>query len=327
VRAPDVVLVGDLAKPKDAFYTGTPILAVEVRGTQSKRYLEEKVKLYIEHDWPCTWIVHVAKRQVEVLRPASAPVLYQSGASIPLPPELDKHGLAALPVAALFDEEQGSRFSDGWVAAQAVLTVLRARGLTVSDEVRRRVLAAGDGGTLTRWLALAATAPSAEAFADETGMRDAPEGQAAYHREPRPNQARARRGRTRTPEGSTSTTLADRLGDAREGRRRPAGCCSPGCGILAAMSQSAATIVADDPTPEPSSAVAPPCAGDTPALAGGPLHFVDPTPGMLALEAAIGAAYAEGRGRYGDEDGDAWIAALESGEHPLCRVRTAASPG
>jgi hypothetical protein len=93
------------------------------------------------------------------------------------------------------------------------------------------------------------------------------------------------------------------------------------------MPQSAATVVADDPTPDPSLAVTPASAGDTPAPAGAPLHFVDPTPGMLALEAAIGAAYAEGRARYGDEDGDAWIEALESGEHPLCRVRTAASPG
>src|SRR5271169_3343528 len=66
IRAPDVVLVGDLASPKNAVYTGTPILAVEIRGTQStmgaplgaapssapkppsKRYLEEKVKLYLE---------------------------------------------------------------------------------------------------------------------------------------------------------------------------------------------------------------------------------------------------------------------------------------
>ena len=28
----------------------------------------------------------------------------------------------------------------------------------------------------------------------------------------------------------------------------------------------------------------------------------------------------------GDEDGDAWLAALESGVHPLCRVRTATLP-
>jgi hypothetical protein len=55
LRAPDVVLVGGLSKPKDDFYRGTPILAVEVRATQSKRNLEEKVKLYLEHDWPWIW--------------------------------------------------------------------------------------------------------------------------------------------------------------------------------------------------------------------------------------------------------------------------------
>jgi hypothetical protein len=53
-------------------------------------------------------------------------------------------------------------------------------------------------------------------------------------------------------------------------------------------------------------------------------YFADPTPEMLAAEAAIGAAYEEGRALYGDEDGDAWMAALEDGTHPLCRVKTAA---
>jgi hypothetical protein len=82
------------------------------------------------------------------------------------------------------------------------------------------------------------------------------------------------------------------------------------------MSASSATAVADDPTPEPRSAVTP-SAHD---------YFADATPETLAMEAAIGAAYEEGRALYGDEDGDAWLAALESGAHPLCRVRTAASP-
>jgi hypothetical protein len=53
-------------------------------------------------------------------------------------------------------------------------------------------------------------------------------------------------------------------------------------------------------------------------------YFAQPTPEMLAAEAAVGAAYEEGRALYGDEDGDAWIAALEDGTHPLCRVKTAA---
>jgi hypothetical protein len=56
-------------------------------------------------------------------------------------------------------------------------------------------------------------------------------------------------------------------------------------------------------------------------------YFANPTPEMLAAEAAIGAAYEEGRGLYGDEDSDAWLAALQNGTHPLCRVKTAASPG
>ncbi len=76
----------------------------------------------------------------------------------------------------------------------------------------------------------------------------------------------------------------------------------------------------NDPTPEPSSAV-------TQSAPASPGHFADPTPGILAIEAAIGAAHEEGRALYGDEDGDAWLAALESGVHPLCRVKTATLPG
>ncbi len=60
---------------------------------------------------------------------------------------------------------------------------------------------------------------------------------------------------------------------------------------------------------------------------GAPLdYFASPTPEMLAIESAIGAAYEEGRLLFGDEDGDAWLAALENGTHPLCRIKTAAAP-
>src|SRR5580700_1822208 len=172
VRAPDVVLVGDLARPKDAIYTGTPILAVEVRGTQSKRYLEEKVKLYLDHDWPCTWIVHAERQEVEVMRPGVASVVYPRGTEVPLVAELDKHGLAALPVAALFDEDEGIRFNDGWVeargeargevrrAARGIASVLAARGLAVPDAARARVDATTDLALLERWLVAAATCTS-----------------------------------------------------------------------------------------------------------------------------------------------------------------------
>lgn len=169
LRAPDVALVTGLTKPKDDFFRGTPIIAVEVRGTQSKKYLEEKVKLYLEHDWPCTWIVHTERQEVEVVRPGVASVVYtRAGAPVPLVPELDAHGLRALPVAAFFEDMEARRFNDDWVAArveaQAVLTVLGARGLGIDARVRARVLATQDHAALGRWLVLAATAPSSEAF-------------------------------------------------------------------------------------------------------------------------------------------------------------------
>lgn len=172
LRAPDVVMVGDLSKPKNEVYTGTPILAVEVRGTQSKRYLEEKVKLYLEHAWPCTWIVHAERQEVEVLRPGTGSVVYRPGAEVPFLPELGRHGLRALPVTAFFDQEEARPFNDGWVAAReraherahAVLAVLDARGLAVPKKARARVQACRDDDTLGRWLVLAATAPTGEAF-------------------------------------------------------------------------------------------------------------------------------------------------------------------
>jgi Uma2 family endonuclease len=177
LRAPDVALVSDLEKPRDDFYRGTPRLAVEIRGTQSKRYLEEKVKLYLEHAWPCTWIVHAEREEVEVWRPGTGSVVYRRGSEVPLLPELDRHGLGALPVAALFDDAEASRYNDGWVQARervrerarerarSVLAVLDARGIAVSEDLRARVLGTDDAEVLGRWLALAATAPSAEALA------------------------------------------------------------------------------------------------------------------------------------------------------------------
>ena len=86
---------------------------------------------------------------------------------------------------------------------------------------------------------------------------------------------------------------------------------------------------ADDPTPEPSSIVTRTAQNDGApcGVEGSPApfaYFADPTPELLAAEAAIGAAYEEARALYGDEDGDAWLAALENGTHPLCRIKMAA---
>jgi hypothetical protein len=177
LRAPDVALVSGLSERKNEVYKGTPILAVEVRGTQSKRYLEEKVKLYLSHDWPSVWIVHAERREVEVLTPGAASVVYRRGNEVPLVPELDRQGLGALPVGAFFDDEEACRYNDGWVRArervhvraQAVLEVLRARGLVVPDEVRARIAGSSDLGALERWLVGAATAATADVFARGMG--------------------------------------------------------------------------------------------------------------------------------------------------------------
>jgi hypothetical protein len=52
-------------------------------------------------------------------------------------------------------------------AAQAVLTVLRARGLAVPDTVRERILSQKDPERLERWLEKAAVAPSVAAILDD----------------------------------------------------------------------------------------------------------------------------------------------------------------
>jgi post-segregation antitoxin (ccd killing protein) len=52
-------------------------------------------------------------------------------------------------------------------AARAVLTVLRARGLAVSDAARERILSQKDPERLERWLEKAAVAASVAAVLDE----------------------------------------------------------------------------------------------------------------------------------------------------------------
>ena len=177
LRVPDVVLVGDLARPRNDFYRGTPILAVEVRGARSTRYLEEKVRLYLEHGWPSVWIARAERREVEVVTPGIASVTYRLDAEVPFPVELDKHGLGAVPVKAFFDDRETSRFNDGWVRdrgeergeakgrAQAILDVLDARRIAVALSVRARVVACSEPALIDRWLVHAATCADAAAFA------------------------------------------------------------------------------------------------------------------------------------------------------------------
>lgn len=181
LRAPDVVLARSVKRLKDGPFQGIPIVAVEIRATQSKKQLEEKAKLYLEHDWPCIWLVHADRQEVEIVRPNIASVVYPRGTSVPLVPELDKYELEEIPVAALFDKQRFESFCDGWVERRAAAreranervrslrSVLDARKFVVTTDVYERIVTSKDLERLERWLVLAATATSTEAF--ERGVR------------------------------------------------------------------------------------------------------------------------------------------------------------
>jgi hypothetical protein len=79
----------------------------------------------------------------------------------------------------------------------------------------------------------------------------------------------------------------------------------------------------EEPTPKPASAVNPIASSEGSAWSNRGAerkavlleYFSNPSPEMRELHAAWDAALA----LYGDEDSEAWVAALEDGTHPLCR--------
>ncbi len=176
LRIPDAALVHALKELKNEAYSGIPVIAVEVRATQRKKHLEEKVKLYLDHDWPTIWLVHAEHHAVEVVKKGLASVTYRSGSNLPLPPELDKYGLSSIPVSMFFDYEEATKYLDQWVekkghdrgladgVAQSLLTALDVRGLDVPAIIRQRISMCPDAPTLQRWLTLALTAPNVDAF-------------------------------------------------------------------------------------------------------------------------------------------------------------------
>jgi hypothetical protein len=103
------------------------------------------------------------------------------------------------------------------------------------------------------------------------------------------------------------------------------------------MTSRSTPATAEQPTPNPRSAVVandrPGGLGIDPAavasieelprdLRDNPFvaYLMGMTPDHEAYLAARSVAAEEGRKLYGDESSDAWLAALESGTHPLCGV-------
>ncbi len=179
-RAPDVVIAREIKNPKNEALRGIPVLAVEIRATQGKKHLEEKVKLYLEHDWPMVWNVHTERHEVEVIQKGLASVTYRPGANVPMLPELDKYGLSSMPVTAFFDEREASKYIDRWTEAQghqrgytdgrtreraiSLLDVLLVRRLDIPGSVRQRISSCTDLDALQRWFTLALTATNIDEF-------------------------------------------------------------------------------------------------------------------------------------------------------------------
>ena len=94
--------------------------------------------------------------------------------------------------------------------------------------------------------------------------------------------------------------------------------------MSASRSKSPSPAVAEEPTPTPASAVGTKSSvAPEPSQHGAERHaallryFADPSPEICEMD----AAWQEALTLYGDEDSDAWVAALEDGTHPLCKVR------
>jgi Uma2 family endonuclease len=184
-RAPDVVIALEIKDPKNEALRGIPVLAVEIRATESKKHIEEKVKLYLEHDWPTVWLVHTERHGVEVLQKGLASVTYRPGTQVPMLPELDKYGLSSMPVTAFFDKQEASKYIDRWTEAKghqrgyadgiaqgvvkSLLSVLLVRGIDVPSSIRERISSCTDMDALQRWFTLALTATNVDEFVKGMG--------------------------------------------------------------------------------------------------------------------------------------------------------------
>jgi hypothetical protein len=94
--------------------------------------------------------------------------------------------------------------------------------------------------------------------------------------------------------------------------------------MSASRSSNPSPEVTKDPTPVPASAVVVVERAPASSRRGNErnaallAYFESPPSEMREMD----AAWEEALALYGDEDGDAWVSALEDGTHPLCRVWT-----
>ncbi len=175
LRAPDL----SVGRITDApgWVHGVPKLAVEYADTgQNEDDLTQKIADLLAAGTRLIWVVRLGGvRRVEVHEPGQPMRQVVSGDVLQAP------GILAgpVPVDAFYDHDLAGEIDFRHVLrrvtghdnldavrneakAKAVLTVLEARGLAVSEDVRRRILSCDDQPKLERWLRKAVTAMSAD---------------------------------------------------------------------------------------------------------------------------------------------------------------------
>ncbi|MEZ4298325.1 MAG: Uma2 family endonuclease [Polyangiaceae bacterium] len=181
LRAPDVA-VGNVPDQR-GWIEGVPPLAVEYAGSgQDEAALQEKVTDLLEAGTRLLWVVRlIGPRRVEVYEKDKPVRTVGPGDFLEAPGILQN----AIPVEAFYDRDTAHRVTlrnllqrQGYESldevrkegreegreegrAQAVLAVLAARGVTIPDEQRARILRCREPAQLDEWLRRAASARSA----------------------------------------------------------------------------------------------------------------------------------------------------------------------
>jgi Uma2 family endonuclease len=179
LRAPDIA-VGNVPD-KPGWVRGVPPLALEYAGSgQDEKKLQDKIADLLEAGTRWVWVVRlVGPRRVEVYTRDQPMQLVGPGEELRAPGVLQN----PVQIEALFDRRTAHEVTlrnllqrKGYAdldavreegRANALLAVLSARGLEVSDDERARILACRDGAVLDAWIRRAATV---DKLADVLGM-------------------------------------------------------------------------------------------------------------------------------------------------------------
>ncbi|MEO5730669.1 MAG: hypothetical protein ABI134_31985 [Byssovorax sp.] len=182
LRAPDVA-VGNVPN-EPGWVRGVPPLAVEYADIgQDEPSLQDKIVDLLSAGTKLIWVVRLmGARRVEVYEKGAAVRVVGDGEDLLAPGILQN----PVPVAVLFDPEAAYRVTlrnllqrEGYESvdairdegrdagrlegfAQAILSVLEARGISVEDRVRAAILGCAEVPRLTQWLARATTAVRAD---------------------------------------------------------------------------------------------------------------------------------------------------------------------